>query len=334
MKFGAHFTTEDFAEYIRSVKCLEANGYHRAWVVDSQMLWEDAYVYMAHAFAATERIQIGTAVSNTITRHYTVCASAAATLARIHGGRMILGLGRGDSAIRTLGYKQLSTAHMEEVLVKIKALMSGESVDEQGMEVRIRWADKGVPLMYAATGPRNLRLGGAHADIVMLQVGTHPDAVSWAIDHVRAGAEEAGRDPSSVEIALLCGLWVSDDMAEAREKTRWSAACAANHLDDVVRRVPNHGMPAALSEIVQTKRDHYDYYEGHLDSEAEHTAFLSDDLIDGFAICGPADRCRTRIEELATLGVTEISSAYLNGQFDQIARVGEEIIKPITATTR
>ena len=326
MRFGAHFLCEDFDDYIKSIKALEENGYDRAWHVDSQMLWEDVYVYMAHALAATKRIQIGTAVSNTITRHYTVCASAAATLSRLHGGRMILGLGRGDSAIRTLGYRQLSTAHMEEALVKIKALMAGKSVDEKGMEVRIRWADSPVPLMYAATGPRNLRLGGAHADIVMLQVGTHPDAVRWAIDQVRAGAEEAGRDPGSVEIALLCGLWISDDMAEAREKTRWSAACAANHLDDVVRRVPNHGMPASLTEIVQTKRDHYDYYEGHLDSKAEHTAFLSDELIDAFAICGSTQCCRAQIDELAALGVTEISSAYLNGEFDQIARVGRDII--------
>ena len=253
MKIGAHFLTEDFPVFIESVQRLETAGYARAWLVDSQMLWEDGYIYFTRGLAATERIAFGTAVSNPVTRHYTVSASAAATLARLHPGRVILGMGRGDSAVRTLGFKPMATGKMESILSKAKALMAGEPVEEEGSEIRIRWADQKVPLMYAATGPRNLRLGGALADIVMLQVGTHPDAVRWAIDQVHAGAEEAGRDPRAVEIALLCGLWVSDDMAEAREKARWSAACAANHLDDVVRRVPNHGMPAKLTEIVQTK---------------------------------------------------------------------------------
>src|SRR6185503_88620 len=60
---------------------------------------------------------------------------------------------------------------------------------------RIRWADEHVPIMLCATGPKNLRLAGALADIAMIYVGVHPASVRWAIDHVRAGAEEAGRDP-------------------------------------------------------------------------------------------------------------------------------------------
>ncbi len=329
MKFGAHFLCEDFPEYITAVQNLEASGYDRAWHVDSQMLWEDAYVYIASGLAATERMQFGTAVSNAITRHYTVSASAAATLARLHPGRMILGLGRGDSAVRTLGHKPLPTAKMEGVLRKTKALMAGEPVDEQGEEIRIRWANEKVPLMYSATGPRNLRLGGAIADIVMLQVGTHPAAVRWAIAQVHDGAKQAGRDPAEVEIALLCGMWVSDETREALDKTRWSAACAANHLEDVVRANPSHGMPPELARIVDERRDHYDYYAGHLDSSAEHSAYLSDELIDSFAIAGPPARCIERIETLAELGVTEISSAYLNGVPDQIERVGREVIAAI-----
>ena len=185
--------------------------------------------------------------------------------------------------------------------------------------------------MYAATGPRNLRLGGALADIVMLQVGTHPSAVRWAIEHVHAGAREAGRDPAEVNISLLCGMWVSDDQREALDKTRWSAACAANHLDDVSRRVADHGMPEELTRLIAVRRDHYDYYDGHLDSDAEHTEYLTDELIADYAIAGTAEHCRNAIRELQALGVGEISSAYLNGAYDQIKRVGDEIIKPLAA---
>ena len=115
--------------------------------------------------------------------------------------------------------------------------------------------------MYAATGPRNLKLGGALADIVMLQVGTHPSAVRWGIEACArvTRARAAGRDPT-IEIALLCGMWVSDDRREALERCRWSAACAANHLDDVARQVKDHGMPDELTTLIDMRRDHYDYY--------------------------------------------------------------------------
>ena len=53
--------------------------------------------------------------------------------------------------------------------------------------------------MMSATGPKNLRLAGALADIVQLQVGTHPDAIRWALQYVREGAEEAERDLDEIE---------------------------------------------------------------------------------------------------------------------------------------
>ncbi len=328
MMIGAHLLVEDYPQFMSSLAGLEQAGYRRAWLVDSQMLWEDAYVYSALGLQATSSIQLGTAVSNPVTRHYTVSASASATLSRLFPGRWILGLGRGDSAVRTLGHQPMKTKQMEAVLAKTRDLLAGKPVDEDGSEVRLRWNDgaEPTPLAYAATGPRNLALGGALADIVMLQVGCHPDAVKWAVSHVRRGAEEAGRDPAAVEIALLCGMWVSDDLPLARDKCRWAATCATNHLEDVVRAGPNHGMPESLTSMVQVKRDHYDYYAGHLDSDAEHTEYLTDDMIDRFAICGPAAHCRERVEELAALGVTELSSAYLNNEFDQIETVGRDII--------
>jgi alkanesulfonate monooxygenase SsuD/methylene tetrahydromethanopterin reductase-like flavin-dependent oxidoreductase (luciferase family) len=316
MKMGVNFLPEDFPIFVESLQAAEGAGYARAWIVDSQMLWEDVWVYMTLGLAATERIQLGVAVSNPLTRHYSVSASAAATLARLYPGRVILGLGRGDSAVRTLGLKQVATRKMAEIVPRVRSLMASEH----------------VPLLMAATGPRNLRLAGALADIAMLQVGVHPAGVHWAIEQVHAGAEEAGRDPKEVEIALFCGMWVSDDLDEARTESRWAAACAANHLGDVMSRVPDHGLPEELTRLVQTRTQAYDYYEGHLDSSAEHTGWLTPELIDDFAITGPAERCLERIRGLEELGVSEISAAYLNGRLDQLERVGRDIVPALAAT--
>jgi alkanesulfonate monooxygenase SsuD/methylene tetrahydromethanopterin reductase-like flavin-dependent oxidoreductase (luciferase family) len=315
------------------VQAAEEAGYERAWVVDSQMLWEDVWVYLTRALAETGRIQLGVAVANPLTRHFSVSAGTAATLAKLHPGRVLLGLGRGDSAVRTLGLKQVSTRKFAEVVPRVRDLLAGSEIDLDGTPIRIRWAGgERVPIAIAATGPRNLRLAGALADIAMPQVGANPAGVGWAVDQIRAGAEEAGRDPEEVEIALFCGLWVSADLPEARERTRWAAACAANHLGDVIARVSDHGMPEELSRVVMARTQHYDYYAGHLDSSAEHTEYLTDELIDDFAITGPAERCLDRIRELEALGVGEISSAYLNGELDQMRRVGREIVPALAKT--
>jgi len=332
MKIGAHFLPEDFPLFMECVKTAEDAGYDRAWVVDSQMLWEDVWVYLTRALAETERIELGVGVANPLTRHYTVSASAAATLAQLHPGRVILGLGRGDSAVRTLGLKQVATKKFAEIVPRVRALLAGEEVDTDAATIRLRWATgERVPIGVAATGPRNLRLAGALADIAMLQVGANLAAVRWAVEQVRAGAEEAGRDPDEVEIAIFCGMWVSDHLGEAREESRWAAACAANHIGDVMQRVPDHGMPDELTRLVEARTQAYDYYEGHLDSSAEHTGWLTDELIDDFAITGPPERCLERIRELAEAGVDEISTAYLNGKLEQLRLVGREIVPALVA---
>jgi alkanesulfonate monooxygenase SsuD/methylene tetrahydromethanopterin reductase-like flavin-dependent oxidoreductase (luciferase family) len=98
-----------------------------------------------------------------------------------------------------------------------------------------------------------------------------------------------------------------------------------------MQRVPEHGMPHELTRLVEAKTQAYDYYEGHLDSSAEHTGWLTPELIDDFAITGTADRCLQRIRELADCGVDEISTAYLNGKAEQLRRVGREILPAVAA---
>lgn len=335
MKIGAHFKPEDLSVYLDSVKKADEVGYARAWQIDSQMLWQDVYVYITLGLGATSRIVFGAAVTNPLTRHFSVTASANATLAQIWPGRVIVGIGRGDSGVRALGLKPVPTEELADAVPRIRALMNGETVQVPGGgETYLRWAQDGrsPPILMAATGPKNLRLAGALGDIVMLYVGTHPESVKWAIEHVHAGAREAGRDPADIEISLLCGMWVSDDQEEAWRECRWAPAACANHIAYGLKWNPEHGMPETMTRLVQA-RDSYDYYSGHLDSHADHTDYLTGDLVDDFAIAGPAGRCIERIQELAALGVEEISSAYLNGQIEQMERVGHEIIPVVRGAT-
>jgi alkanesulfonate monooxygenase SsuD/methylene tetrahydromethanopterin reductase-like flavin-dependent oxidoreductase (luciferase family) len=321
VKLGVHFLPEDMPVFLQSVRAAEEAGYARAWLVDGQMLWQELYVYMTRALMATDRIAVGSGVTNPLTRHPSVTASAHATLAQLHPGRVLLGIGRGDNAVRTLGLEPVRTAELARTVPRLRAWMSG--VEAEG--ARIRWAKERVPIMLGATGPRNLRLAGALADIAMIYVGVNPVSVRWAIDHVRAGAEEAGRDPTEVEIAALCAMHVSDDQEKAWEECRWAPAACANHIASVLRSNTRHGMPDEMTRLVAA-RDEYDYYAGHLDSAAEHTSYLTGELVDDFAIAGSAERCLEKLRQLERLGVDEVSTAYLNGRFEQMEHVRAAVL--------
>jgi len=336
MKMSGYFFPKpgkgEFEIFIESVQAAEAAGYDRAWVFDSQMLWKDVYVYLSHALAETKEIAIGTGVTNPFTRHFTVTANAHATLNQIYPGRVMFGIGRGDSARRTIGLNPYKTAEFLEVVKQIQTLMSGGSVPivdyagKTGTSTRIVWAQERIPTMMSATGPKNLRAAGAVADIVQLQVGTHPDALRWALKYVMEGAAEAERDPNEIEIGCFTAMYVSeDDQEKAWEFCRFSPNIAANQLQETVKYNPDVQLPAPLERLVNTPRAEYDYWGGHCESDAAHMK-LPGEVVDDFSIAGPREKCLERIRELAAVGVEEIAPGVLNGEIDQMLQVGREII--------
>jgi alkanesulfonate monooxygenase SsuD/methylene tetrahydromethanopterin reductase-like flavin-dependent oxidoreductase (luciferase family) len=335
MPIGAQFLCEDFEQCMASVAKAEEAGYQYGWFIDSQILWQDVYVYLTSALARTEQIVLGTAVTNPFTRHLTVTASAFATLAQLHPGRLVLGIGRGDSAVRTMGLNPVPTHVLRESVPILRELMAGRTVRINDADVHLRWIDQdvGIPICFSATGPKNLRAAGALADVVMLYVGVNPESVSWAIAHARAGAEQASRDPDRLRFSLLTAMWISDNQEDAWAKCRWAPAACANHIEDTMKRNPEHGMPEPMTGLAEA-RDRYDYYAGHLDSGADHAAYLTGQLVDDFAIAGSAEKCLAKVRELQLLGVDEISCAYLNGELDQMELVGREIIRPLQTVGR
>jgi 5,10-methylenetetrahydromethanopterin reductase len=243
-------------------------------------------------------------------------------------------MGRGDNSVRTLGRSPVKTDEFKGIIPKLRKLMAGEVADHDGKEIRILWAEGDhpeVPIMMPGTGPKNLRVAGALADIVMIQVGNHPVAVKWALDHIHAGAEAAGRDPAEVQTTMYTAMWVSDDMNEARGMTRWLAACAANHIEQTARNNKDHGMPPEMARILDVPRGHYDY-AGHLDPTVERSEY-PDDIVDDFAFNGTPERILELLHELSEVGLDEIAPAYLNGRNEQMEIVGREII-PRLASVR
>ena len=177
----------------------ENAGFGYGWSFDSHVLWHDPYPLLALMARATTSMRLGTLVTNPIVRDPTVTASALATLNVISGGRMDLGIGRGDSSRRVMGKKPASAERLGEAVGVIRALTRGEEIVYEGNPIRMTWAKGGVPVWVAAYGPKVLRLAGRIADGVILQFAD-PYLIRWCLGFVREGAEEAGRDPRTIEV--------------------------------------------------------------------------------------------------------------------------------------
>ena len=332
---GAYFMSEDSPRLIASVQAAERAGYGRVWLNDAHTLWQDVYVHMTRVLDGTERIIVGSGVTNLVTRHFSVAPSAHGTLAEIYPGRVVMGLGRGDAAVHAMGLAPMSTKEFGRQARMIRDLIRGKAVSAvEDKEFRIRWlAGEPIPIMIGATGPRNLRLAGAVADIVQMEVGVTEAGIRWGLEQVFAGAEDAGRDRDEIEISIVCAMWVSDDIDEARTRCRWAATSASNHIEEVMRR-PGHGMPQEMTNIVERRRasSYRHDYDKHLEASEVEDAFLTDELIDSFGIAGDAKRCRERLQALRDLGVMEVASGFLNNELEQMQRVGETVLGSVEVT--
>src|SRR5512146_406499 len=147
----------------------EQFGFQYGWIFDSHILWKDPYPLLALMAANTRALHLGTCVTNPAVRDITVTASLYATLNVISGGRMELGIGRGDSSRRVLGKKPVTPAELERAVVTFRKLTAGQEVEHDGQPARLAWATGSPPVWIAGYGPKVLSLAGRIADGVILQ---------------------------------------------------------------------------------------------------------------------------------------------------------------------
>src|SRR5690242_11925410 len=221
LEFGITFKPDmPHRRMIALAKDAEAAGFAYSWIFDSHVLWQEAYPLMTLLAVNTERMRMGTCVTNPAVRDATVTASLLATLNVISGGRMDLGIGRGDSSRRVMGKKPATMEHLKHAVSVIRSLTRGEEITYEGTAVRMPWASGGVPVWVAGYGPKVLGLAGRIADGIILQFAD-PELIAWCLGFVRTGADMAGRDFRKIEVMSAAPVWVSDDLAAAREHVRW-----------------------------------------------------------------------------------------------------------------
>ncbi|HEX4247147.1 MAG TPA: LLM class flavin-dependent oxidoreductase [Pseudonocardia sp.] len=297
------FPTEPVEQIREYVRLAESLGYEHAWIGDSQNIWRESSVTMGAAAVGTSRIVLGTGVTNAVTRHRSLLASTWATLHELTEGRAALGIGTGDSSLRTMGLSPLKLAELEHAIAELRALFRGESVTEavSGQEFRLGYLNGPihVPIYIAASAPKILHLAGRIADGVIVLVGTAPEFVAAALDTVRRGARESGRELSDLHIVLWTPTAISEDATAAKDLVR-------AHVSRVVIRPLPAPVDPALESVIERIRQGYDYYQ-HMDPSAHHAGLVPDELVDLFALAGTPEECEARLKQITDLGVDQVS---------------------------
>ena len=103
-----------YSRFLELIKLAESHGFEYAWTYDSHVLWQESIPLLAVAARETSTIKMGHFVTNPGTRDPTVLASAYATLHDLSDGRMVMGIGRGDSAVRYIGQQPVKIADFEQ----------------------------------------------------------------------------------------------------------------------------------------------------------------------------------------------------------------------------
>lgn len=296
---------EEFLEIVRAVDA--DPGYANLFVSDERF-YKNTYSLLALAARNSERIGLGTGVTNPYTRNPAFTAAAIATIDELSGGRAFLGLGAGSPMVLDpIGIEQDDpVGAVRDAVRAIRSLLDGESVTVENdafelHDVRLDFTpERRVPVYVAGRGPQLLSLGGHVGDGVVAGAGlTSVAGMEYARERVVIGAEHGDRCADDVD--LVC--WAFLSIAEDREV----ALDAVTPLTArIVQAVP---MPAL--EAIGVERADAEQVKELGDVDGRTAADLRESIprpvVEQFAIAGTPAQCRDHVESLVEAGVSHVS---------------------------
>jgi probable F420-dependent oxidoreductase len=321
--------------FLELIELAEQHAFDYGWTYDSHILWQESMATLPLAASRTERLKLGHFVTNPGIRDPTVVASWYATMHDVSEGRMVMGIGRGDSSRRVVGLKPVRVAEFESRCRMIKDLMNGRTVEWNGKELQLKWARTDlpdIPMWIAGYGPKALAVAGRVGDGVVIQLAD-PQIIQWIMDTARKAAEEAGRDPSELKCIVGAPSHISDDLASARDQVRWFPAMVSNHVMDLIEKYGwDSEIPSALTDFVKARR-FYDYGE-HSRVGAAHGEFVTDEICDRFCVLGTPEQATEKLRELEAVGVDQFNIYLMTeGQEETLKAYGDDILPKFERVT-
>jgi 5,10-methylenetetrahydromethanopterin reductase len=313
MRFGVELHQYlDARTILAESRAVEELGYDALWLGDSQLIWRELYVLLGAAAAATSRVTLGVGVTNPVTRHAAVTASAIMTLQELSGGRGILGVGLGHTSVATMGLPRATRKELAAYVDTVRRLCRGETVATEHGPIKLAYTtpEAAPPIIIAASGPNMMRLAGQIGDGVVMagQMG-HPDVRREALARVRAGRDERASAATSTSPDAQAGnrpflacagvaACVAGDRSAALDAVR--SHVAQGLMSPLARLGP------AAAEARQKLATSYNTYD-HMSPGARHAQVVPDEVIQEFAIAGTPRDCVRQVQAIFEAGVDEIT---------------------------
>lgn len=322
------------ARAAEDARIAEAHGFSHWWTADSELMAADPYVGLAAAALATKRIVLGTGVAVAGTRIAPVTACAIASINALAPGRVVLGLGTGNSARRAMGLPPYRTSELREHVRVVRGLLGGGEVEyRQGEERRpirffhqqlqlVNTRDR-IPIYVAANAPRAIELAGEVGDGFITSRTNSVEGWRQAWARARAGAERAGRRPQELYTMLLttaCLLRPGENCDSPRVRAEagpW-AMVALHALYEGVQRA--EAAPASIRTVFEAYKDFADrrysgdarYYQklhdGHgMYVQPDEERFVTGELIRHATMTDTPEELRERLHALEAEGVRQVA---------------------------
>jgi len=302
---GLHVPGMSWREIRESAVLAEELGYSCLTMGES---WgEDAFTSLAQLAAVTSRIRIGTSIVPVFARSPANVAMTALNMDRMTEGRFFLGLGTsGQLVIQDLHGErfQKPLTRMREYIDIIRRAARGETLDHDGeffhtkrFRLRVAPYRANLPIYIAALSPHSLRLTGELAD-GWLPIFLAPSRMSAAVAELEAAAVTAGRSLRDIAISPQVSIYVTDDIAAARDRERPHIAFYIGGMGVFYHQYMHRiGFGADADRVRQA------FQARERDKAA---TLVTDEMVDAMTIIGNPRACRDQMQKFFAAGVREI----------------------------
>lgn len=302
------------------VRLAEDRGFESAWAVETRLM-RDGIVPLAAWAARTERIRLGTAMINPYTRTPTLIAQTFASLDELSGNRSIFGIGAANQMLIEEFHGERfhrPLTRTKETIDAFRALLTGERVDYDGETITIEGAKldfdpprADVPVYMGVTGPKMLKLAGAIADGVVLNVFVTEGYVKNAIELIEEGAREAGRDRP--DVGMVPAYSIDPDGSAARDVVKPMVAeyvCNLPGLENARRAVgdPFFDRSDVQEEVMAPVRE-----VTATEGSAAAATHVPDWAVEELAAAGTAEECVEKLEAFFGYGLDFVIPSVMGG---------------------
>lgn len=289
----------------------EESGWDSLWCPDhllhlSGMEVPEAWTLLTAAATVTNKVELGTCVTDPHRHHPALLAQRLATIDQLSKGRVILGLGAGCAVnMDTFNIKWSNpVSKMEEYSKIMKGLWSGEKISHVGKHwsfedafLQITPRRESIPIYFAANSPRTLRLTGQYAD-GWIPTALTPEIYRKRLRVIREAAEEAGRGADAIDAGLYVAICLTDTTERAKSMMGfWKTLLSPSNLLEAGYDI---GFPEKLKTYSYVGWEPTPEYMSMLN---EYCSYVPDEALNDFFIIGTAGDCRRKVEEFIDAGV-------------------------------